>query len=94
MGMRGRARCHGRAEPPSRRLAWWTGRAACSPKPASWRGRRGLFALINDALRIRLQHARVGRLLDEMDEEFEAVPAAIEEEVRREWPVAGRFPSA
>ncbi len=57
-------------------------------------GRRGLSALINDALRIRLQHARVGRLLDEMDEEFGAVPAAIEEEVRREWPVAGRSPSA
>ncbi|HKR49905.1 MAG TPA: hypothetical protein VJT72_10055 [Pseudonocardiaceae bacterium] len=28
-------------------------------------GRRGLSALINDALRIRLQHARVSRLLDE-----------------------------
>jgi hypothetical protein len=42
--------------------------------------------LINDALRIRLQHARVGRLLDEMDDEFGPVPAEIEEKVRREWP--------
>jgi Arc/MetJ family transcription regulator len=60
-------------------------------------GRRGLSALINDALRVRLQHARVSRLLDEMDIEFGPVPAEIEEEVRREWPQAGRaerFPSA
>ena len=57
-------------------------------------GRRGLSALINDALRVRLQHARVGRLLDEMDEEFGPVPVAIEEEVRKEWPAAGRSPSA
>lgn len=60
-------------------------------------GRRGLSALINDALRVRLQHARVSRLLDEMDTEFGPVPAEIEEEVRREWPQAGRaerFPSA
>lgn len=57
-------------------------------------GRRGLSALINDALRVKLQHARVGRLLDEMDEEFGPVPAAIEEEVRREWPAAGHSPSA
>ncbi|HWR46617.1 MAG TPA: type II toxin-antitoxin system CcdA family antitoxin [Pseudonocardiaceae bacterium] len=57
-------------------------------------GRRGLSALINDALRVRLQHARVSRLLDEMDEEFGPVPAEIEEEVRREWLQAGRFPSA
>lgn len=53
-------------------------------------GRRGLSALINDALRIRLQHARVSRLLDEMDEEFGPVPAEIEEEVRREWPQNSR----
>ncbi|MGH3797531.1 MAG: hypothetical protein ACRDSP_21900 [Pseudonocardiaceae bacterium] len=57
-------------------------------------GRRGLSALINDALRVRLQHARVGRLLDEMDEEFGPVPAAIEEAVHREWPAAGHSPSA
>lgn len=49
-------------------------------------GRRGLSALINDALRIRLQHVRVSRLLDEMDTEFGPVPAEVEEEVRSEWP--------
>lgn len=53
-------------------------------------GRRGLSALINDALRVRLQHARIGRLLDEMDSEFGAVPAAIEEEVRSQWPDGSR----
>ena len=60
-------------------------------------GRRGLSALINDALRIRLQHARVSRLLDEMDTEFGPVPAEVEEEVRQGWPQAGpvdRFPHA
>ncbi|MGH3550394.1 MAG: hypothetical protein ACRDQU_20205 [Pseudonocardiaceae bacterium] len=60
-------------------------------------GRRGLSALINDALRVRLQHARVDRLLDEMDTEFGPVPTKIEEEVRRQWPQTGRpdhFPSA
>ncbi len=56
-------------------------------------GRRGLSALINDALRVRLQHVRVGRLLNEMDEEFGPVPPAIEEEVRSTWPAAGRSPS-
>jgi hypothetical protein len=57
-------------------------------------GRRGLSALINDALRIRLQHARVSRLLDEMDTEFGPVPAEIAEEVRAGWPEADRLPSA
>ena len=51
-------------------------------------GHRGLSALINDALRVRLQHVRVSRLLDEMDTEFGRVPAEIEEEVRRAWPPA------
>lgn len=40
---------------------------AAAREPA---GRRGGSARIKDALRVRLQHARVGRLLDEMDEEF------------------------
>ena len=60
-------------------------------------GRRGLSALINDALRVRLQHARVGRLLDEMDVEFGPVPTEIEEDVRRAWPQGSRadqLPSA
>jgi hypothetical protein len=49
-------------------------------------GRGGLSALVNDALRVRLQHVRVSRLLDEMDAEYGAVPEAVTEEVRREWP--------
>lgn len=60
-------------------------------------GRRGLSALINEALRIRVQRARVSRLLDEMDTEFGPVPAEIEEEVRRGWPDhdrTDRLPSA
>ncbi len=54
-------------------------------------GRRGLSALINDALRVRLQHVRVSRLLDEMDTEFGPVAAEIEEEVKRAWPEASRI---
>jgi hypothetical protein len=57
-------------------------------------GRRGLSALINDALRVRLQQARVSRLLDEMDQEYGPVPAAIEDEVSRAWPAPGRSLSA
>jgi hypothetical protein len=49
-------------------------------------GRRGLSSLVNDALRIRLQHIRVARLLDEMDAEFGPVPPDVREEVAREWP--------
>ncbi|MGH3587874.1 MAG: hypothetical protein ACRDQ0_16285 [Pseudonocardia sp.] len=49
-------------------------------------GRGGLSALVNDALRVRLQHVRVARLLDEMDAEYGPVPDAVTEEVRREWP--------
>ena len=49
-------------------------------------GRGGLSALVNDALRIRLQHIRVSRLLDEMDEEYGPVPAEVTEEVARRWP--------
>ena len=49
-------------------------------------GRGGLSALVNDALRIRLQHIRVTRLLDEMDAEYGPVPAEVAEEVARRWP--------
>lgn len=49
-------------------------------------GRRGLSALVNDALRIKLQHLRVTRLLDEMDSEYAPVPDEVRDEVRREWP--------
>lgn len=48
-------------------------------------GRGGLSALVNDALRMRLQQVRITRLLDEMDTEFGPVPDEVGEEVRREW---------
>lgn len=48
-------------------------------------GRRGLSSLVNDALRLRLQHLRVGRLLDEMDAEFGPVPDEVVAGVEREW---------
>jgi hypothetical protein len=49
-------------------------------------GSRGLSSLVNDALRVRLQHIRVTRLLDDMDVEFGPVPDEVVEEVAREWP--------
>lgn len=49
-------------------------------------GRGGLSALVNDALRVRLQHLRVSRLLDEMDDEYGSVPAEVAKEVAARWP--------
>lgn len=49
-------------------------------------GRRGLSSLVNEALRVRLQHVRITRLLDAMDDEFGPVPADVTQEVAREWP--------
>ena len=49
-------------------------------------GRGGLSALVNDALRARVQRVRLERLLDEMDDEYGPVPADVAEEVHREWP--------
>jgi hypothetical protein len=57
-------------------------------------GRGGLSALVNDALRVRLQHVRVSRLLDEMDAEYGPVSDAVKEEVRREWPGPATHPAA
>jgi hypothetical protein len=48
-------------------------------------GRRALSALVNDALRVRLQHERLRRLLAEMDDEFGPVPAAELARARRTW---------
>lgn len=48
-------------------------------------GRGGLSALVNDALRVRLQHIRITRLLDAMDDEFGPVPDDVVEEVGRTW---------
>jgi hypothetical protein len=49
-------------------------------------GRRGLSALVNDALRIKLQHERLHTLLMEMDAEFGPVPAKEIERARNTWP--------
>jgi Arc/MetJ family transcription regulator len=48
-------------------------------------GARALSALVNDALRVRLQHERLRALLAEMDDEFGPVPAAEIERARRTW---------
>lgn len=48
-------------------------------------GVRALSALVNDALRVRLQHARMRALLAEMDEEFGPVPTADLERARDTW---------
>lgn len=49
-------------------------------------GRRGLSALVNDALRIRLQHERLRALLAEMDAELGPIPAQEMERARKTWP--------
>lgn len=52
-------------------------------------GRRGLSALVNDALRIKLQHERFRALLVEMDAEYGPVPAAELTRARTQWPEHG-----
>jgi Arc/MetJ family transcription regulator len=49
-------------------------------------GPRGLSALVNDALRIKLQHERLRALLLEMDAEYGPVPPAELARARRQWP--------
>lgn len=53
-------------------------------------GRRGLSALVNDALRIKLQHERLRRLLAELDTEFGSVPEKELERARKVWPGRSR----
>ena len=48
-------------------------------------GHRGLSALVNDALRIKLQHERLRALLAEMETEFGPVPAEELERAREVW---------
>jgi hypothetical protein len=58
-------------------------------------GPRGLSALVNDALRIKLQHERLRAVLAEMDAEFGPIPAAELRRARAAWPepvVPGRKP--
>lgn len=52
-------------------------------------GHRGLSALVNDALRIKLQHERLRALLTEMDAEFGPVPAEELDRARAAWPEHG-----
>ena len=52
-------------------------------------GRRGLSALVNDALRIKLQHERLRAVLAEMDAEFGPVPARELDRTRAAWPERG-----
>jgi hypothetical protein len=52
-------------------------------------GHRGLSALVNDALRIKLQHERLRALLAEMDAEFGPVPAEQLDRARAAWPEHG-----
>ena len=49
-------------------------------------GRRGLSALVNDALRVRLHQERLRRLLAEMDDEFGPVAPEEIEDARKTWP--------
>lgn len=48
-------------------------------------GRGGLSALVNDALRARLQQVRITRLLDEMDTEFGPIPDDVAQGVTAQW---------
>lgn len=48
-------------------------------------GHRGLSALVNDALRIKLQHERLRTLLAQMDAEFGPVPADLLDRARATW---------
>jgi Arc/MetJ family transcription regulator len=52
-------------------------------------GHRGLSALVNDALRIKLQHERLRSLLVTMDVELGPVPADELARARKRWPAAG-----
>jgi hypothetical protein len=52
-------------------------------------GHRGLSALVNDALRIKLQHERIRAVLAEMDAEFEPVPPVELDRARATWPERG-----
>ena len=49
-------------------------------------GPRGLSALVNDALRLRLQQERLRALLADMDAEFGPVRPQDMEDARKTWP--------
>ena len=52
-------------------------------------GHRGLSALVNDAIRIKLQHERLRAVLAGMDAEFGPVPASELARARALWPERG-----
>jgi hypothetical protein len=49
-------------------------------------GPRGLSALVNEALRLRLQQERLRALLDEMDAEYGPLRPGDIEDARATWP--------
>lgn len=49
-------------------------------------GRRGLSRYVNEALRLQLQHERLGDLLEELAHENGDMDPQVMDEVRREWP--------
>jgi Arc/MetJ family transcription regulator len=51
-------------------------------------GHRGLSSFVNEALRIKLQHERLRRLLDQMDLEFGPIPDDELKRARKVWPAA------
>jgi hypothetical protein len=53
-------------------------------------GRRGLSSFVDDALRVKLQHERLGEWLDEMDSKYGPVPEPVKREVEREWRARGK----
>jgi hypothetical protein len=53
-------------------------------------GPRGLSALVNDGLRIKLQHERLRALLDSLEKEFGPIPPAVLQQARKTWPGGGR----
>jgi hypothetical protein len=52
-------------------------------------GHRGLSALVNDAIRIKLQHERLRAVLAAMDAEFGSIPAKELNRARVTWPQHG-----
>jgi hypothetical protein len=52
-------------------------------------GHRGLSALVNDAIRIKLQHERLRALLAEMETELGPIPAKELARARAVWPERG-----
>ncbi|HET9268117.1 MAG TPA: hypothetical protein VFO31_08130 [Vicinamibacterales bacterium] len=53
-------------------------------------GHRGLSALVNDAIRIKLQHERLRALLADMGAEYGPVPASELARARAQWPDVGQ----